>query len=277
MTFVQRYRRPATQRAFTLVELLVVIGIIGVLMGILLPTISQARQQGRMTIELAATRQLMIAYLSYANDNKGSVVPGHTNENLKLTDDTGKVLSPTEAGKRWPWRLAAHIKFGIRGTLLVHEQVDVQANRSDPFWAYWVSLLPSFGLNYYALGGDLSGAGALNLPGCVSKLSQIHRSSRMIVFASARAPHGMPHADGYFKIIPPTKSSEYSATGWSTEPYRADADPAAWGYVHPRYNNRVIVACVDGHSEMLSVEELRDMTRWSDRAAREGNPRWRAH
>lgn len=264
------------QRAFTLVELLVVIGIVGVLMSILLPTISQARKQGRMTVELAATRQLMLAYLSYAGDNRGAVIPGHTNENLKLTDDTGKPLSPAEAGKRWPWRLAAHIKFGIKGTLLVNEQVDVQANRSDPFWAYWVSLLPSFGLNYYALGGDLTGGGASSLPGCVTKLSQVHRSSRLIVFISSRAPHGMNFPDGYFKIIPPTKSSEYSTTGWTTEPYRPEGDPAAWGYVHPRYNDKAIVACVDGHSEMLTIEELRDMTRWSDRAAREGNANWRA-
>lgn len=262
-------------RAFTLVELLVVIGVIAILMGLLLPTLSHARRQAGMAAELAASRQLMLAYLSYAGDNRGVVIPGHTTENLQLTDDTGKPLSPAEAGKRWPWRLAAHIKFGIKGTLLVNEQVDVQANRSDPFWAYWVSLLPSFGLNYLNLGGDLTAGGANNAPGCISKLSQVFRSSRMIVFVSSRAPIGMNFPDGYFKIIPPTKSSEYSVSGWSTEPYSQKADPAAWGYVNPRWNGRAVVTCVDGHSEMLTIDELRDMTRWSNRAARAGDANWR--
>jgi prepilin-type N-terminal cleavage/methylation domain-containing protein/prepilin-type processing-associated H-X9-DG protein len=54
-------------RAFSLVELLVVIGIVGVLIAILLPTLSRVREQARRTHCLSNLRQLGHAMLLYAN------------------------------------------------------------------------------------------------------------------------------------------------------------------------------------------------------------------
>ena len=53
-------------RAFTIVELLVVVSIIALLVGILLPAIGKARDQARMSISQANLRNIATAMASYA-------------------------------------------------------------------------------------------------------------------------------------------------------------------------------------------------------------------
>ena len=61
---------PSRRQGFTLVELLVVIGIIAVLIAVLLPVLSKARETANRTVCLSNVRQLYSAILFYCKDNK---------------------------------------------------------------------------------------------------------------------------------------------------------------------------------------------------------------
>ena len=69
------------ERAFTLVELLVVIGIIAVLVGVLLPVLGSARRSARTLQCASALRQFGQANALYVHDQKGWCVPIKTAQN----------------------------------------------------------------------------------------------------------------------------------------------------------------------------------------------------
>lgn len=66
-------RKPS---AFTLVELLVVIGIIAVLVSILLPSLSKAREQANRVRCLSNIRQIYTAHMLYAMDHRDQIPLG---------------------------------------------------------------------------------------------------------------------------------------------------------------------------------------------------------
>src|SRR3712207_4182975 len=63
--------RPPARAGFTLVELLVVIGIIALLMSILLPTLSRVKEQANRIKCASNIRQIGMAMTTYANQHRG--------------------------------------------------------------------------------------------------------------------------------------------------------------------------------------------------------------
>jgi len=79
-------------RAFTLVELLVVVGIIAVLIGILMPVLGRAREMSRRTGCLANLRSLGQAMYMYAQDNHDRLPNSNPPGTVSDYDATNYVL-----------------------------------------------------------------------------------------------------------------------------------------------------------------------------------------
>jgi prepilin-type processing-associated H-X9-DG protein/prepilin-type N-terminal cleavage/methylation domain-containing protein len=112
-------RCPAGSRrrgAFTLVELLVVIGIIAVLISMLLPALSRAREQARSVKCLSNLRQIAMATLGYTNFNKG-VFPGQGGSGWEAHDWI-MWTSDNPADKDWIDNSSLQPYLGAKGEVL---------------------------------------------------------------------------------------------------------------------------------------------------------------
>ena len=75
-SFVSHHLSTINPWGFTLIELLVVIAVIALLMALLVPVLRSAREQGQRVVCLSNLRQLTLAWILYAEEHDGKLVPG---------------------------------------------------------------------------------------------------------------------------------------------------------------------------------------------------------
>jgi prepilin-type N-terminal cleavage/methylation domain-containing protein/prepilin-type processing-associated H-X9-DG protein len=231
--------RARTLRAFTLVELLVVIGIIAVLISVLLPALGKARRDANRTKCLANLRSMQVAQALYAAESRGYLI------------QAGMSHGGAHAQEERTWFNVLE-RFG-GGALLPRCPADV-----SPYWETPLSSASgdvyrrtSYGINNF-LDRDLCpwGPGFAPVPpgGLYVKLSQVRRSSSTIQFVEmaqlgdfATADH--PHVENWAgNNIPVTaaRSMQLNAHGTGGPSWEAVAN---YGFL-------------DGHAESLRFRDV---------------------
>jgi prepilin-type N-terminal cleavage/methylation domain-containing protein len=93
--------------AFTLVELLVVIGIIALLIAMLMPALQRARDQANRTQCMSNIRQLTVGWLQYATEHKFRIMGSNTQTPAQgdwvVGDSYGNTEKSIEEGLLYPY------------------------------------------------------------------------------------------------------------------------------------------------------------------------------
>lgn len=267
--------------AFTLIELLTVIAIIGVLVAILLPSLRRVRDAASVAQELSSARQLAQAYQVYADHHQGYVLPAkvHPTESPKpIIDDqpTDAQGDPVQsiASQRWFWRLAPYLDFNYevfyRDEELLYSDFIQQ---SQAGFAYAVTVYPGFGINERFVGGlsdyyepESNYTQAWGTGWWIERITDARRPSQLFVFvSSATVDSNGDFREGFFKVTAPYfVGPKWPYTGNS--PIRDEASPGNTGNVWPVANQTVVTAMLDGHAEALKWDEAKDMRRWAPKA-----------
>src|SRR5258708_3910591 len=76
--------RQSLRKAFTIIEMAVVLGVLAILLALLLPTVQRARELANRAVCASNLRQIGVACRMYANDHEG-LFPGHFHIPLPAT------------------------------------------------------------------------------------------------------------------------------------------------------------------------------------------------
>lgn len=228
-------RQRLCRSAFTLVELLVVIGILATLIGVLLPTLSQARQMATRIKCLSNIRGLALAQMMYAAQNHNYLVEASSKGSFDITQGSWigalQSYSATPLARRCP--------------------ADSSPYFDSPLVLAGVSgyRTCSYAINNYV--SPLHFPAGMTTPPVV-KITQVRMSSAVIQFCeltstgnNALADH--VHVDNFYNKLSPKLTLNRIGTEMSIG--RHDRRVGRWDAV-------LNYSFVDGHAESLRLDQV---------------------
>ena len=225
-------RRGVRRSAFTLIELLVVVAIISLLVSILLPGLRYARAQARSATCRSNLRQLVLANMLYANENRDRYCPGMPSPRQNLTRWYGSRDSLNDAFDSTRGPLSAYLSRDERirdcASMSVAHVLDEGFERGCGGYGYNNAFLGrvlqnvGYGFLWLAIDGDKAGV----------LTTQVRRPGKTVMFADTAIAAGGG------------RPIEYSFVEPRIEPtFNSRPDPS----IHFRHNGRANVAWCDGH------------------------------
>lgn len=269
--------RPRGRRAFTLVELLVVISIIALLISILLPSLRRAREQTKSTVCMSHLRSLGQGIAMYALDNNDALLPSRM---PNLGD-----------GVHWQSEIAGGLKYrptflAVLGTYVgvpafddpqaVQASVDRYGEAGDrqdygddvylcPSRATWTDERNgAYGYNYQFLGNSrlFTSAVPTSYKNWPVRLNVVRTPANCVAVADC-----MGTAASFAAKQPYENNSRdedrYGNEGFNLDPPRVDAvngemasGPTHRTAVDPRHLEKSTVLFVDSHCAMATPAKL---------------------
>lgn len=238
-------------RAFTLVELLVVIGIIAVLIAILLPTLSRARAQAKSVQCKSTLREYAVAWSNYATMNSGWIVGSNYTQRI-----AGTTYSVT-------WFSGRDVSNPAAGTIadmgLLFRYLPNRAVRDCPAAVDWeMTTNPALGdvHIHYASSSVTLTTKSSGLGDGTLKFVRVKVPAETFWWGDAATPNATSRAlGGTLQLDPPANQPTMVSSGYTR--------------MHGRHNGRASILWFDGHV----TEELPNYT--STRSSGISTPEYR--
>ena len=241
------------RRAFTLMELLVVISIIAILAALLLPVLAKAKERAKATGCLNNMRQIIVATKLYLDDNRGAMVPlwvemGATNWS-HWTFDSATFIIQKPTYLWWP------DKYRLDG-LVPSQQAFCCPTVTQPATdahgqSYSTNYTLGIGMNYPEYGRVEPAAGNVDPVYASDNEGQVSNPGGSIVFADAGFI--LNSDDDYDNWV------EQPATGDTY--FRVPSDVNDYNKVDftrsvPRHNKRLNAGFFDGHVQKIKNSDI---------------------